>query len=100
MTEAAALHVVVSDFDYQLRPQRLPGQVLALAPAALAAGHAMLSFIRDSMLGPVFPGMSGERVLAVRREEFYEFASLLFREARADADMLQRAGVVEEAEQQ
>ena len=52
------------------------------------------------MLGPIFPRVSGQRVLAVWREEFYKLASLLFREARADADMLQRAGVVEKAEQE
>ena len=60
----------------------------------------MLSFIRKSMLGPILPRVSGERVLAVWSEEFYKLASLLFREARADADMLQRTGVVVEAEQE
>src|SRR5262245_55949279 len=44
MTEACALHVFVSDFDHQLGPQRLPGQVLALAPAALASRYAMPGF--------------------------------------------------------
>ena len=42
--EAGALHVLISDFDHQLGPQRLPRQVLALAPAALAARHAMPGF--------------------------------------------------------
>src|SRR5882672_10092218 len=37
VTEAAALHVVVSHFDYKLRPQRLPRQVFALAPPTLSA---------------------------------------------------------------
>ena len=60
----------------------------------------MVSFIRDSMLGPIFPRVSGEGILAVWREEFHKLASLLFREARADADMLQRTGVVVEAEQE
>src|SRR5262245_28768757 len=100
VTEAASLHVVVSDFDRQLGTERLPGQVLALAPAALATRYTMLSFVCESMLGPVFPRVSGERVLAVRREEFYKLASLLFREARADADVLQRTGVVVEAQQE
>ena len=44
VTEARALHVLVGDFDHQLGPQRLPRQILALAPAALAAGHAMPGF--------------------------------------------------------
>ena len=52
------------------------------------------------LFGPIFPRVSGESVLAVGCEEFHELASLLFREARADADMLQRAGVVEKAEQE
>ena len=60
----------------------------------------MLGFIRGSMLGPIFPRVSGERVLAVWREEFHKLASPLFGEARADADMLQRTGVVVEAEQE
>ena len=42
--EAGALHVLVGDFDHQLGPQRLPRQVLALAPAALASRHAMPGF--------------------------------------------------------
>ena len=67
VTEAAALHVVVSDFDYKLRTQRLPRQVLALAPPALSAGPATFSFtVCSFVLGPVFPRMRGERVLAVR----------------------------------
>ena len=97
VTEAAALHVVVSDFDYQFRTQRLPRQVLASAPAALAPGHALPGF---AALRPFFPRVSGERVLAVWSEEFHQLAPLLFREARADADMLQCAGVVEKAEQE
>ena len=41
VAEAAALHVVVGDLDDQLRTERLPGQVLALAPAARCAGPAL-----------------------------------------------------------
>ena len=93
--------MLVSDFDHQLGPQRLPRQILALAPAALATRHAMPGFtVCRSMLRPVLPGMSGERVLAIRREEFRELPALLLREARADADVLQRARIVEKAEQQ
>src|SRR5437870_2711 len=44
VAEAGALHVFVGDFDHQLGPQRLPRQVLALAPAALATRHAMAGF--------------------------------------------------------
>src|SRR5215831_13780430 len=101
VTEAVALHVVVSDFDDQFRTQRLPRQVLALAPAALAARHAVRGFaVRWCMLGPIFPRVSAESVLTVGCEEFYQLASLLFCEARADADMLQHAIIVEETEQE
>ena len=41
VAEARALHVLVSDLDHQLGPQRLPRQILALAPAALPARHAL-----------------------------------------------------------
>ena len=40
VTEAVALHVVVFHFADPLDPQRLPRQILAGAPAALAARHA------------------------------------------------------------
>ena len=60
VTEAAALHVLVSDFDHQFGTQRLPRQVLALAPAALAARHAMFGFTaRWCLLGPMLS--RGER---------------------------------------
>ena len=44
--------------------------------------------------------MIGERILAIRRKKFDQLAALLLGEAGADADVLQRARVVEEAEQQ
>ena len=44
--------------------------------------------------------MVGERVLAIGREEFSELPALLLGEAGADADVLQRACIVEQAEQQ
>ena len=44
--------------------------------------------------------MAVERVLAIRREKLHELAPLLVGEARADADVLQVAGVVVETEQQ
>src|SRR4029077_8958253 len=39
--EAGPLHVLVGDFDHEVRPQRLPRQVLSLAPAALASRNAL-----------------------------------------------------------
>src|SRR5262249_56890777 len=41
MAKARALHVIVGDFDHQLGPQRHPGEVLVLAPAALHPRHAL-----------------------------------------------------------
>jgi hypothetical protein len=94
--------VLVGDFDHQLGPQRLPREVLALAPAALAARHALraLRHLARFRLRPMLPGVRGERVLAIGREIFRQLPALLFREAGAHADVLQRAGIVEEAEQQ
>ena len=44
--------------------------------------------------------MRGKRVPAVWREIFRKFPALLFGEAGADADVLQRPRIVEKAEQQ
>jgi hypothetical protein len=93
--------VVVTDFDYQLGTQRLPREVLALAPTALTAGHAVTGFnaARHS-LRPLFPWVSGERILSIRCEELHELSTYFLCEARADADMTQHSGVVVESEQQ
>src|SRR5437660_7620501 len=57
VTEPAALHVVVGYFDHQLGTQRFPGQILALAPAALGAGHTTSGLtVFRSIIGRVFPG--------------------------------------------
>ncbi len=46
-----------------------------------------------------FPGLSSQRFGAVRDQEFCELAPLFRSEARTNADLLQCAGIVEEAEQ-
>ena len=51
-------------------------------------------------LRPLPPRVRRKRVPAIRREILHELAALLVREARADADVLERAGIVEKAEQQ
>ncbi len=56
--------------------------------------------VRSVNAGPLLPGMIGERVLPVWREEFHQLAALLLGETRAHADVLQRAGIVIEAKQQ
>src|SRR5438067_1133092 len=101
MPEPCPLHMFVSNFDHQLGTQRLPRQVLALAPAALAARHSMLATaVRGSMLRPGLPRVIRESVLAVGREVFDKLPALLIGKACADADMPERAGIVEQAEQQ
>ncbi len=67
VAEARTLHVFVRNLEDQLGPQRLPGQVFALAPAALTAGHALVCFAK---LGPVRPGVRGPRIFAVGRKVF------------------------------
>ena len=47
VAEARALHVVVGDLDHELGAQRLPREVLALAPAALRARHALRRRLRS-----------------------------------------------------
>ena len=101
VTEAVALHVIVSDFDYKLRTQRFPGHVLSLAPAALGAWSALLGFtIRCFELGPIFPGMSSERILAIWCKVFHKLTAHAVGETRDDADMLQRTRISEKAEEE
>jgi len=38
VSKATALHVIVGDFNNQLRPQWFPGQVLALTPSTDRSG--------------------------------------------------------------
>lgn len=101
MTKAAALHVVVSDFHYKFGSQRLPGQVLALTPTALATRHALDTFIAGiSMICPLFPRVTGKRVSTIGFEEFCKFLALFGAETRTNPDMLQCPGIVKEAQQQ
>ena len=90
VAEARALHVVVGDLDDELGSQRLPREVLALAPAALRAGPALAAALRVGRAGPLLPRMIDQRVLAVRRQEGDELAALRVGEARGDADVLER----------
>ena len=101
VAEAAALHVLVGNFNHQLGTQRLPGQVFALAPAALAAGHATPSFTSlESCSAQPLQGMIGERVPSIRQKKFCELAALLGGKARTNTHVLQCSPIIEEAEQQ
>ena len=44
--------------------------------------------------------MVDERILSIRQEKFDQLAALILGEAGADSDMLQRAGIIEEPQQQ
>src|SRR5207249_7729757 len=97
VSEAIALEVVVRDLAHALDPQRLPGEILARAPAALGARHA------DRAVGhsrPVPPGMRRERVLAQWRQLPRKTAAGLHRERRGHAHVVQRSGIVVEPQQQ
>ena len=103
MTEAAALHVIVSHFHHQFGSQWFPRQVLALTPAALAARHAMGDFAFTglaSVFRPLLPWVTDKRILAIRVKEFREFPALLNAKARANPDVLQSTGVVKQAQEQ
>src|SRR5579871_4942723 len=101
VTEAASLHVLVSDFHNQFGPQGLPGQILALAPTALPARHALAGFTsRGLRTSPALPRVTSESILPIGLEEFCQLAALLRSEAGANADMLQRTDVIEEAQEQ
>src|SRR5579883_797192 len=96
VAEASALHVLIGDFHDQFRTQRLPGKILAAAPAALRAGHAAARIGP----GPRSPRMIFERVLPIRFQKLHQLQAHLIAEAGAHADVLQRAGIVVQTEQQ
>src|SRR4029079_2856615 len=64
MTESVALHMIIRNFDHQLRTQRLPGQTFTRAPAALAARHAIIG-LSVHLLRPIFPWMMGKCIFAI-----------------------------------
>src|SRR5207249_401795 len=97
MAEARALQVVVLHLARPLDAERLPGQILALAPAAGGAGHPGPA---SDGTGPFSPRVRGEGVLAQRFELLREAQSLRHRERRRHADVLERALVVVEPEKE
>src|SRR4051812_20583508 len=84
--ETTALHVVVGNLDHQLRTQRLPRKVLALAPAAHPTGHALSSGV--AVTGPCFPRMPIERILTIGREKIHQLPALFIGKACRDAHVL------------
>ena len=85
MPEAVALELVVAHLDHELRLDRVPVELLALRPAALAA--------RDALVAQVASALE-------LRQRFLELAPDVSREARAVADEVELAVVAVETEQQ
>src|SRR5207247_6385844 len=101
VAEPSPLHVIVRDLADALGSERLPGQVLAAVPAAGRAGQALPCCVRVFLrLGPVTPGMALERVLSEWRQVRDELLADRVGERRGDADVVQRAVLVVEAEQE
>src|SRR4051812_225032 len=98
MAEAVALQVVVLDLADPLDPNRLPGQILPRAPAALAARHARRRAISRGR--PFAPWVSCQRVLPERLELGHELTAPGHRERRRHADVVEVPGGVVEPEQE
>ncbi len=97
MAKPIALHVVVLHFAHALDAKRLPRQVFAGAPAALASRHAIQFAPR---LRPLAPWVVVERALSERRELAHELLARGHRKRRRDADVLKRAFLVVKPEEQ
>src|SRR3954452_20951781 len=68
--ETIPLHVVIRHFHHKLGPKGLPGQILALAPSALAARHSMPGLLGCGFRrSPVFPGMTGQGIFPIGLEK-------------------------------
>ena len=101
VAEAVALHVIIGDFNDELGAQGFPRQIFSLAPAALAAGHALWGIGGRGNGGiPFLPGMMSESVSAVRCEEFGKFETFFGGETGTNANMLERSGVIVEPEEE
>ena len=74
MAKTISLHVIVSDLHHQLGPERLPRQILALAPAALPSRPAIHFSGRRLCVSPVFPWMDLDAIRAVGFQKFRQFA--------------------------
>lgn len=101
MAEAAGLDVLVGHLDDAFGANGFPGEVFAVAPAALCAGHAVFLILAvGAILFPIAPGVMGEGVFAVRREDLNQFAAFRGGEAGADAYVLKGSGVVKQPQEQ
>src|SRR6185295_13408382 len=98
VAKALTLQVIVFHLAHALDAQRLPRKILARAPAALRARHALRRALRR--LRPLPPGMILERVPAQRLELACELLARGHGEGRGHADVMQHARIVVEAEEQ
>src|SRR5262249_21196545 len=96
--EPVALQVVILDLAHPLDAQRLPREVLARAPSALAAGHPRR--LAAVHIRPAAPGMVVERALAEGCQLDGELSPPLHRERGRDPDVVERTRVVVEPKQQ
>src|SRR5437867_132611 len=97
MPEAGALQVVVLHLADALDPKRLPGEILALAPAAGRTRHPGPSL---KGAGPLPPRMRHEGIFAQRLELQSQPPSLRHRERRGHAHVVERSLRIVEPEQQ
>src|SRR5450755_75718 len=98
--ETRTLHVFVFDFHDQFGAQRLPRQILTVTPPTLAPRHPVSGPFRRCLCGPSPPGVTDERIRAIGREKFHQFAALFQGETGTNAYVLEHAGIVEESKQQ
>src|SRR5688572_11115580 len=98
VAEAVALQMVVLHLADALDAQGFPGEVLAGAPAALRAGHALE---RTALrVRPFPPRMVVKGILAERRQLLHERPARRHRERGRDADVLEHAARVVESQEQ
>ncbi len=91
--------MVVRDLADQLEADRLPRQVLAAVPPRRRARQPALG-LELLPARPVLPRVLVDRAFAIRREQRGQRAARVLRERGRDADVVEHAGVVVEAEQQ
>ncbi len=94
--EAPALHVVVAHLGHPLGAQRREGEVLALRPARLGAGHP--ARVGDQELAPRAPGVLLD-VTDQRLQLGVQLGAALLGERGRDPDVLEGVAVVEPEQQ-
>ena len=94
--------MVVGHLHDELGSQRLPREIFALAPAALATRLALHTLFAAlvGLARPVTPRVGLEGALPVGRQVLHELATLHRGEARRDADVVQRPVVIVETQQE